>query len=150
MVLILRFKSLIIWNIFGEFVKFGTTESWPCSLLKSATWMDVKSLLYKKFVCFTLTTINLKWRYQKKLTQRINTDTEELDNVLLQSIRYKRSHSFISFRIWITKRNVMLIWSIYKLQISINIKKISFVQIHRKFDYLFYQIFIHSFENNNR
>ena len=33
MVLMLRLKSLIIWNIFGEFVKFGRTESWPCSLL---------------------------------------------------------------------------------------------------------------------
>ena len=34
MVLMFRFKSLIIWNIFGEFVKFGRTESWPFSLLK--------------------------------------------------------------------------------------------------------------------
>ena len=33
MVLMLRWKSLIIWNIFGEFVQFGRTESWPSSLL---------------------------------------------------------------------------------------------------------------------
>ena len=63
-----------------------------CSnLLNLATCMDVKSILHKKFALFTLTMINQKWQCLNKLTSkwlnhRINTDMQELENVLLEVI----------------------------------------------------------------
>ena len=63
-----------------------------CSyLLNLATCMDVKSILHKKFLLFTLTMINRKWQCLNKLTSkwlnhRINTDMQELENVLLEVV----------------------------------------------------------------
>ena len=64
----------------------------PCrNFLKSTTYMDFNSILDKKFVLFTLTMINRKWQCLNKLTSkwlnyRINTDKEQLENVLLRNI----------------------------------------------------------------
>ena len=60
--------------------------------LQKSPWIDYLHrgylILHKKFVLFTLTRINRKWRCLNKLTSkwlihRINTDKEELENVLL-------------------------------------------------------------------
>ena len=49
MVLMLWLKSLIIWNNFGEFVKFGRTESWPWSLLN--LFYCIRGYLFNSIKC---------------------------------------------------------------------------------------------------
>ena len=77
------------------------------NLLKSATYMDVNLNLGKKFDLFSLTMINRKWRCLKKstskvLNHRINTDMEELKNVLLSNHgsckQRKSNHTSEQFR----------------------------------------------------
>ena len=71
--------------------------------LKSATCIDVKSILNQKFGVFFYTDddkpeMTIPKQIDIKVTkpQRINTDMEELENVPLQSVRNKRSHSLVS------------------------------------------------------
>ena len=72
MVLMWRFKSLMIWNIFAAFVKFGGTESWPSSLLKIVNLVNntVARFVYsenmtQKRLCYKQSEIGL-WSHVKR------------------------------------------------------------------------------------
>ena len=81
----------------------GNARSCGC-LLKSATCMNVKYILYMKFILFPLRIINRKWRWLNKLTSkwrnhRRNTRMEELQKVPFLYIHVHRMGRYMVPRV---------------------------------------------------